>query len=102
MKKIICIACFMFLSFNFASFANGVENLLLQDKLAYSASSLKYEINRKNSKIRNNEYKISKIRYSKNISENEKQRQISRLKSENRRLKNDINRLKSSYRRAIS
>ena len=102
MKKIICIACFMFLSFNFASFANGVENVLLQDKLAYSASSLKYEINRKNSKIRNNEYKIRSINSSRNLSENEKRRQIYKLKSENRRLQSEVSRLKSSYRKAIS
>ena len=68
MKKILCIIGILILSLNCTSFGHS------------SASSLKYEIRNKNNEIRNNEYKISKIKHSKKLSENEKKRKINRLK----------------------
>ena len=104
MKKNACIVCLMALCINFSCFANGLsDDFFIQDKVAYtSASSLKSALNSKNRKIKNNEYKIWKIRASKNLSENEKRRQIYRLKSENNRLQREVYRLKLSYKKAIS
>ena len=74
-----------------------------EELIAYSsASSLKSELNRIEYTIKQNTRKISSIKSSRNLSANEKKRQISRLESQNSSLKQKANKIRSEYKRAIS
>lgn len=100
--SVIFIFAVLFCS-NIFTQAKAEEFNINNNLLSYSsASSLKSEISRMESKIRYNKRKISSIRYSNKISEYDKKRQISRLESENRTLKRKIDRIRYEYRRAIS
>jgi len=100
MKKVLLLCCvLLFGCFNSQAFAIDSDCIYLSYK---SATSLKYEINSLNRKIKSNQYKIRSIKTSRSISENEKRRRISRLENQNNYLKRKVRNIKSQYQRAIS
>ena len=76
--------------------------ILSNTVFAYSASSLKREINYIQSEIRQNERKINSIKSSDKISQYDKKRKIKALENKNYYNKRKIQRIKSEYKRAIS
>ena len=70
--------------------------------LAYSASSLKRDMNYIQSEIRQSQRKISSIKSSDRISEYDKKRQIRKLEYKINQKKRELKKLKYDYQRAIS
>ena len=81
----------------------AVNSCFAEDLICYSsASSLKSELSKIEYTIKQNTRKISTIKNSKNLSVNEKKRQISKLESQNNSLRQKSNRVRAEYKRAIS
>ena len=80
-----------------------VSFLLLSNvSFAYSASSLKSQINYLEREIKQDKREISSIKYSDRISEYDKKRKIRRLENSIYQNKRKLQRIKYEYKKAIS
>lgn len=102
-KKILCVIFAAFvLNCALPPYSANAEELNSLNICYAPVNSLRYKINSIKKEIRLNENKIKRIQNSKNISENEKKRRISRLETRNKYLKRELNKIRYEYSRALS